>query len=1358
MAARRPVGERPVQLSGQMTTHKYDVEFPDGEIEYSQPLDEKGLTTHPHELRIVGGDNGERPFPPGTKVESSEDGGRNWSLEFTIIKSSVVDVMAELDAHESGTDSAEAAEVAEVAEAEVEAKEKREAEAKVKDEAKAKADAEAKANADAEAKANAEAEAKADAETKAVLEAEANVANNSTAQRPVGRQSTFMKRASTRVPQELPATVGNPTFHMVLRVPKAEETEIDAYWQEHEEWINKSHTIGPDGDDSEGPRLLEFYICKGEELSDPMNPESEKTGNIIYEMSEAYYAAEGISKHMELCGRDMPEWLGKLPGYLEKYGTHIDAGSANILTAFADDGAVFKTSKGKPTLHVYWRVPVKDEADIDAFWKEHEAWMRSAHVMGADAAADDSVTPRLLSFYIAKGPELSDPMNPESEKTGNLIYVMSECYVEAAGIAKHFELCGKDIPDWFARFQELTGKYLVHMDVGTCSVFTSMAAFRRASGEGTPKRASRRASFADVGNLKAGKPVRTFRRSTGGKGKMSPLAQAAAEASAAHNAELEPDEDVTAERATRRKSADLAIAQMEEERQRRAEEEAQLNAKTEMQEQMQRKSMQESAVQQMEEERQRRTDEEAQLNAKTEMQEQLQRKSMQESAVQQMEEERQRRTNEEAQFNAKSVVQEEMQRAANRAAVEAAVLEEQDSRVSLSGKKQRPSLLMTEGVLTELRVAQMPTDRTRLVLYSSDTPDIDDFTSLIKCQKACYDFATADAGTLQDLISAAIAANQGDRLQSIAFACHAPPEVDGETGVGAAAAAVGAAAADAADVATGAAGAVVDVAGAAVDAAASLGKRLSLVSTPSWLFGSDDPAPSAEPPPTKGLTADERQRATAVYKSACTKAQSTELDVDAFSQCMNELITAGNEKAVANGEGAQPMPSEADLKAAFATADADHGGTVDEEEFVQLYAMVKSGEIDGMSGGFFSTAFSVFSSPLRTSLFSTAITEDPSYWPITKTVVVRNGNDLIDPSHPARQVVASLGEAVGDDTGRVDLLVCSVLKSGEGREVFDAIGLETKATFVSSVCYKAGADWVIESGDMDVRDDYFWNAESLDEPSFAHSNPMHTEEAEISENSRILQRQAEEFTAKALNEAINRVSPKAARAAARASSNDADGANMQTALDEAIKIVRDEESNEVSSRHQSELTELEARHADLVRELHAAHAEDVSKLQEKHDAALATLGATSQALSDARMEVERLQQVEAELEAQKLQLSSSAAEVERLQHVEAELESQQQLSSSTAESERLQQVEAELDSQKQLLSSSAVPPTANGISHVAGTENVADLVGKHLHLEELGIIEIQEIKKLREAVLYQAVVEVEYSAIFKSRSHLTPTD
>jgi hypothetical protein len=273
------------------------------------------------------------------------------------------------------------------------------------------------------------------------------------------------------------ATVGSPTFHMVFKVPKADEAEMDAYWKEHEEWMNKAHTVGPEGDDSVAPRLFEFYICKGEELIDPMKPESEKTGNIIYEMSEAYYAPEAIGKHLELCGKDMAEWMGKLPGYVEKYATHVDAGTTSVLTAFSDDGAVFKTSKGKPTLHVYWKVPEADVETVDAFWKEHEAWMKSAHVMGADAAADDSATPRLLSFYISKGAELLEPMNPASEKTGNFIYVMSECYVDPAGIAKHFELCGASMPEWFAKFQELTGKYLVHMDVGTCSVFTTMAAF-----------------------------------------------------------------------------------------------------------------------------------------------------------------------------------------------------------------------------------------------------------------------------------------------------------------------------------------------------------------------------------------------------------------------------------------------------------------------------------------------------------------------------------------------------------------------------------------------------------------------------------------------------------------------------------------------------------------------------------------------------------------------------------------------------------------------------------------------------------------------------------------------------------------
>ena len=58
------------------------------------------------------------------------------------------------------------------------------------------------------------------------------------------------------------------------------------------------------------------------------------------------------------------------------------------------------------------------------------------------------------------------------------------------------------------------------------------------------------------------------------------------------------------------------------------------------------------------------------------------------------------------------------------------------------------------------------------------------------------------------------------------------------------------------------------------------------------------------------------------------------------------------------------MPSETDLKAAFEMADTDRGGTVDHDEFLELYAKVKAGKVNGFGGKFFSFAFSLFSSPI----------------------------------------------------------------------------------------------------------------------------------------------------------------------------------------------------------------------------------------------------------------------------------------------------------------------------------------------------------------------------------------------------------
>ena len=73
-------------------------------------------------------------------------------------------------------------------------------------------------------------------------------------------------------------TVGKPTIHMVWKVPAEKESDMDAFWREHEAWMRSSHTAGPAGDDSTGPRLMEFYIAKGKELKNPMAPDEGETG------------------------------------------------------------------------------------------------------------------------------------------------------------------------------------------------------------------------------------------------------------------------------------------------------------------------------------------------------------------------------------------------------------------------------------------------------------------------------------------------------------------------------------------------------------------------------------------------------------------------------------------------------------------------------------------------------------------------------------------------------------------------------------------------------------------------------------------------------------------------------------------------------------------------------------------------------------------------------------------------------------------------------------------------------------------------------------------------------------------------
>ena len=69
-------------------------------------------------------------------------------------------------------------------------------------------------------------------------------------------------------------------------------------------------------------------------------------------------------------------------------------------------------------------------AEWDRIFASHGEWMKG-HPRDGDTA--------LLSYTISKGPELSNPLDPNSEPTGKTIYVLDEYYESPAGVARHWQ-------------------------------------------------------------------------------------------------------------------------------------------------------------------------------------------------------------------------------------------------------------------------------------------------------------------------------------------------------------------------------------------------------------------------------------------------------------------------------------------------------------------------------------------------------------------------------------------------------------------------------------------------------------------------------------------------------------------------------------------------------------------------------------------------------------------------------------------------------------------------------------------------------------------------------------------------------
>ena len=93
---------------------------------------------------------------------------------------------------------------------------------------------------------------------------------------------------------------------------------------------------------------------------------------------------------------------------------------------------------GKSHLVIMWTVGPDDVAEGDRIFASHGEWMKG-HPRQGDVA--------LLDYTISKGPELSNPLDPNSEPTGKTIFVLNEYYESPAGITRHWQDAMENWPD-----------------------------------------------------------------------------------------------------------------------------------------------------------------------------------------------------------------------------------------------------------------------------------------------------------------------------------------------------------------------------------------------------------------------------------------------------------------------------------------------------------------------------------------------------------------------------------------------------------------------------------------------------------------------------------------------------------------------------------------------------------------------------------------------------------------------------------------------------------------------------------------------------------------------------------------------
>lgn len=85
---------------------------------------------------------------------------------------------------------------------------------------------------------------------------------------------------------------------------------------------------------------------------------------------------------------------------------------------------------GKIQLVIIITATPEQAAEGIRIFNSHVGWMESTHHKDGDKA--------LLNYNVSMAQELSNPMDPNSEPTGNTNFILAEVYETMAGVEDHF--------------------------------------------------------------------------------------------------------------------------------------------------------------------------------------------------------------------------------------------------------------------------------------------------------------------------------------------------------------------------------------------------------------------------------------------------------------------------------------------------------------------------------------------------------------------------------------------------------------------------------------------------------------------------------------------------------------------------------------------------------------------------------------------------------------------------------------------------------------------------------------------------------------------------------------------------------